>query len=452
LHWAWVYKEEEVNKLAVDIIMPKWGHTMTEGKITRWLKKEGDAIEKGEELFEVETEKITNTVEATAGGILFQILVPAGNTAPVSAVVAILSDPGETLERADAPDIAQPQSAEPEPVVEQTAAVSADAASKTFVRATPAARRLAKELGIELQLVDGSGPEGRVTESDVAAHEKEKPSVSRVTPLAAEMARQAGIDVSTLTGTGDEGKIIAEDVERMLAQKAAPELVRAIPFTGMRKSIAENMHASLVNTAQLTAFSEVDVTEMIQFRELVRMEYKNDESVKISLNDIFILATSRALKRFPIMNSTLLQEEIIVHDAVHMGIAVALSDGLIVPVLKDADKKGLLQIAEDSRELIRRARKGSISVDDVSGGTFTVTNLSMFAVDGITPILRPPETGILGFCRVKQKPAVYNGEITIRSLMTICLTFDHRVVDGAPASEFLQTVARYLEAPTLILT
>jgi pyruvate dehydrogenase E2 component (dihydrolipoamide acetyltransferase) len=265
------------------------------------------------------------------------------------------------------------------------------------------------------------------------------------------MARQAGIDVSVLTGTGDGGKIIAEDVERMLAQKAVPELVRSIPFTGMRKSIADNMHASLVNTAQLTAFTEVDVTETVQFRERVRMEYKNDETVNVSLNDIFILATSKALKRFPIMNSTLLEEEIIVHDSVHMGIAVALPDGLIVPVLKDADKKGLLQIAKDSRELIRKARKGSASIDDVSGGTFTVTNLSMFSVDGITPILRPPETGILGFCRVKQKPAVYNDEIAIRSVMTICLTFDHRVVDGAPASEFLQTVARYLEAPTLIL-
>ncbi len=447
-----MYKEEEVNKLAVDIIMPKWGHTMTEGKITQWLKKEGDSIEKGEELFEVETEKITNTVEATASGILFQIIVPAGNTAPVSAVVAILSEPGETPERADAPEVVQPQTADAESVAEQPAAVSADAASKTFVRATPAARRLAKELGIQLQLVKGSGPEGRVTESDVAAHKEEKPPVSRVTPLAAEMARQAGIDVSALTGTGDGGKIIAEDVERMLAQKAVPELVRSIPFTGMRKSIADNMHASLVNTAQLTAFTEVDVTETVQFRERVRMEYKDDETVNVSLNDIFILATSRALKRFPIMNSTLLEEEIIVHDSVHMGIAVALADGLIVPVLKDADKKGLLQIAKDSRELIRKARKGSASIDDVSGGTFTVTNLSMFSVDGITPILRPPETGILGFCRVKQKPAVYNDEIAIRSVMTICLTFDHRVVDGAPASEFLQTVARYLEAPTLILT
>ena len=152
------------------------------------------------------------------------------------------------------------------------------------------------------------------------------------------------------------------------------------------------------------------------------------------------------------MNSTLTGDEIRLNDEVHLGFAVALADGLIVPVLRNADRKGLLEIAGESQELIQRAREGRLSVDDVTGGTFTLTNLSMFEIDGITPILRPPETGILGFGRVKPKPAVYSGEIAIRSLMTVCLTFDHRVVDGTPASRFLQTLARFLEEPTLILT
>jgi pyruvate dehydrogenase E2 component (dihydrolipoamide acetyltransferase) len=446
--------------LAVNIIMPKWGHTMEEGKITKWLKQEGDTVEKGEELFEVETEKITNTVEATAGGILFQILVPVGSSALVSAVVAVMAEPGETLEPMEAVEADKPAAAEEATTAEKKAApVEAKApapvpAAGGFVRATPAARRLAKELGIDIGRVQGSGPEGRVTEKDVSQFSEGVPAGVRVSPLAEELARQAGLDLSTLmgTGTGDGGKIVVADVERVLAQQAEPQPVRSIPFTGMRKSIADNMHASLANAAQLTAFSEVDVTEMVKFRDLVRKEYQNDENIRISFNDIFILAVSRALKRFPIINSTLVGDEILLHGSVHMGIAVALPEGLIVPVLKDADQKGLLQIAQESRILVRKAREGNLSVDEVTGGTFTITNLSMFPVDGFTPILKPPESGILGLCRIHEKPAVYNGEIAIRSMMTVSLTWDHRVVDGAPASEFLQTLCRLLEEPTLIMT
>lgn len=444
--------------MAVNIIMPKWGHTMEEGKITKWLKQEGDTVQKGEELFEVETEKITNTVEAIAGGILFQILVPVGSSARVSAVVAVLAEPGETLEPVKAVAADKPAAAEAATAAEEKAApVEAQApapvpAAGGFVRATPAARRLARELGIDIGRVRGSGPEGRVTEKDVSQFSEGIPAGVRISPLAEEMARQAGLDISTLSGTGDGGKIVVADVERALARQAEPQPVRSMPFTGMRKSIADNMHASLANTAQLTAFSEVDVTEMVKFRDLVRKEYQNDENIRISFNDIFILAASRALKRFPIINSTLVGDEILIHGSVHMGIAVALPEGLIVPVLKDADQKGLLRIAEESRILIRKAREGKLSVDEVTGGTFTITNLSMFPVDGFTPILRPPESGILGLCRIHEKPAVYNGEIAIRSMMTVSLTWDHRVVDGAPASEFLQALCRFLEEPTLIMT
>ncbi len=228
--------------------------------------------------------------------------------------------------------------------------------------------------------------------------------------------------------------------------------VKSIPFSGMRKSIADNMYASLHNTAQLTMFTEVDVTDMIRFRDAVREEYKKDETVRISYNDIIILATSRALKHHPIMNSTLVGEEILLHDSVNMGVAVALPEGLIVPVLRDADKMGLVQIAAGARELARKAREGSLTVDEVTGGTFTISNVSMFEVDGLTPILKPPETGILGVGRVKEKPAVHNGEIAIRSMMFLNLTIDHQIVDGAPAADFLQTLARYLANPYLIMT
>jgi len=441
--------------VALNVTMPKWGLTMKEGRINKWFKSEGDTIQKGEPFFEVETEKITNVVEAVADGILFQIVVSAGMTVPVGTIVAVIAEPGEKPERieglqaGEVVEDATPSAGGSEPTVPEKPP------AKKFVPASPSARRVAKELGVDLAQVNGTGPKGRITEADVMRYHEQGPPAPKVTPLAAEMIRQTGLDAAAIQGTGEGGKITRQDVERELElqKQAATALpVKSIPFSGMRKSIAENMHASLHNTAQLTTFTEVDVTEMIRFRDTLREEYKKDETLRISYNDIIILATSRALKHYPIMNSTLIGEEILLHDSVNMGIAVALPEGLIVPVLRDADKMGLLQIAGGARELARKARKGTLAVDEVTGGTFTISNISMYQVDGVTPILKPPETGILGVGRVKEKPAVHNGEIAIRSMMYLNLTFDHQVVDGAPAAEFLQTLARYLENPYLIMT
>lgn len=441
--------------MAVNATMPKWGLTMKAGKVTKWHKSEGDTIQKGEPFFEVETEKITNVVEALAGGVVFQIVVPAGTTVPVGTIVAVIAEPGEQPERIEGIQTGEVIEEEAPAPGRPAPAPAGKPAEKKFVPATPAARRLAKELGVDLAFVEGSGPKGRITEADVKRFHEEGPPAAKATPLAAEMIRQVGLDIAAIEGTGEGGKITKDDVQRSLDLKERGEVstpVKSIPFSGMRRSIAENMHASLHNTAQLTMFTEVDVTEMIRFRDMVREEYKKDDTVRISDNDIIILATSRALKHHPIMNSTLIGEEILLHDSVHMGIAVALPEGLIVPVLRDADKKGLLEIASGARELARKAREGTLTVDEVTGGTFTISNVSMFEVDGLTPILKSPETGILGIGRIKAKPAVYNGEIVSRSMMFLNLTFDHQVVDGAPASEFLQTVARYLEDPYLIMT
>jgi len=441
--------------VAVNVSMPKWGLTMKAGKISKWFKSEGDTIEKGEPFFEVETEKITNVVEAPAGGIVFQIVVAAGTKVPVATIVAVIAEPGEQparidgLQAGEVVEAAEPASGRPAPTPAEPPA------QKKFVPATPAARRLARELGVELASVAGSGPNGRITEADVKRFHEERPPAPKITPVAAEMIRQAGLDIASIEGTGEGTRITKKDVQRFLDLKKHEDVTPAVntmAFNGIRRSIAENMHASLHNTAQLTMFTEVDVTEMIRFRDMLREEYKQDDTVRISDNDAIILATSRALKQHPIMNSTLIGEEILLHDSVHIGIAVALSEGLIVPVLRDADQKNLFEIAGEARELARKARKGTLTVDEVTGGTFTISNVSMFQVDGLTPILKSPETGILGVGRVKAKPAVYNGEIAIRSMMFLNLTFDHQIVDGAPAAEFLQTVARYLENPYLIMT
>ena len=326
----------------------------------------------------------------------------------------------------------------------QSAKAETGLVEKKRILATPSARRVAKELDVDLALVPGTGPDGKIKEADVLKFHEEGPPAPKITPLAAEIAKQEGLDISKIIGTGENGKITRQDVERALATgKVVPEEepspVKVIPFEGMRKIIADNMHASLQNAAQLTAFTEVDVTEMVRFRDLIRAEYKKDDSVKISYNDIIVMATARALMRHRIMNSTLVGEEILVHDTVHLGIAVALSEGLIVPKLRNAEKKNLLQIAWEVRQLAQKAREGALCVEEVTDGTFTISNVSMLGMDGFTPVLNPPETGILGVGRVIEKPAVFNGEITIRHMMTLSLTFDHRVVDGAPAMTFLRT-------------
>jgi len=443
--------------VSVELKMPRWGMAMKEGTLSKWHKSEGDHVAEGELLFEVETEKITNTVESIASGVLFQIVVHEGETVSVGTVVGIIAAEGETPERIKGIKISPiddaETAAEREAVTGQAGAVT----QKRYVSASPIAKRLAKEFGIDLTQVKGTGHDGRVTESDVEEYHNRIVRKTKITPVAKEMATQAGIDISAITGTGTRGKITKEDVMRIIEQgveaasrEGEAEMVKSIPYKGIRKTIGDNMYASLQHTAQLTAFTETDVTEMVRLRDLLREEYKDDEAFRISYNDIIMLATARALKRHPIMNSTLVGEEILIHDTVNLGIAVALPDGLIVPKIRNADKKSLLKIAVEARELARKARQGNLSIDEVTDGTFTISNVSMLGMDGFTPVLNPPETGILGVGRVIEKPSVYRGEIAIRSMMVLSLTFDHRVVDGEPAMRFLQTLARYLEQPLLI--
>jgi pyruvate dehydrogenase E2 component (dihydrolipoamide acetyltransferase) len=442
--------------MSVKVTMPKLGMTMKVGKLSKWYKNEGDSVEKGEDLFVVETEKITNKIESPGSGLLFQVVVPAGETVPVGTILAVIAEAGEQPERIEGIQAGEVVEMQAEAGSPQAAEAKAEPQEKKRIVSTPSARRLSKELGVDLSLVTGSGPKGKIKEADVLKFHEEGPPVPKITPLAAEMARQEGLDISTITGTGENGKITKEDVEKALAaSKAAPEVqlsgARVIPFEGMRRIIADNMHASLQNAAQLTTFTEVDVTEMVRFRDMMRAEFARDDSVKISYNDIIVMATACALMRHPIMNSTLVGDEILLHDTVNMGIAVALPEGLIVPKLRNAEKKTLREVATEVRELAKKAREGALSMEEVTDGTFTISNVSMLGMDGFTPVLNPPETGILGVGRVIEKPAVFNGEIAIRQMMTLSLTFDHRVVDGAPAMTFLRDLARYLAQPMLIL-
>ena len=387
---------------------------------------------------------------------MFQIVVPVGESVPVGTILAVIAEKGEQPERIEGIQAGEVNEVQAKAASPQAEEAESEPQEKKRILSTPSARRLANELSVELSLVKGSGPKGKIKEADVRKFHEEGPPAPKITPLAAEMARKEGLDIATITGTGENGKITKEDIERALETpktltEAQPSESKVIPFEGMRRAIADNMHASLQNAAQLTTFTEVDVTEMVRFRDLMRAEFARDDSVKISYNDIIVMATARALMRHPIMNSTLIEEEILLHNTVNMGIAVALPEGLIVPKLRNAEKKTLIEIAKEVRVLAKKAREGALAVEEVTDGTFTISNVSMLGMDGFTPVLNPPETGILGVGRVIEKPAVFNGEIAIRQMMTLSLTFDHRVVDGAPAMTFLKDLAHYLAQPLLLL-
>ncbi|WP_027183186.1 dihydrolipoamide acetyltransferase family protein [Desulfovibrio inopinatus] len=444
--------------MAQQVIMPKWGLTMKEGKVARWLKAEGDPVKAGEALFEVETDKITNSVEAPADGVLFQIIVPEGEVAKVQAVLGVIAEAGETLEKVAggaAPEASAAASAD----APAASAAPAAASSGEFVKAMPAARKLAKELGVDLSTVTGTGRDGAITSKDVQDSADSAFAGINASPKAIEFARKKGVDLSLIEGTGEGGRITKADILRAMnpatdtpaAAAPAAEKDTIVPMEGVRKLIADNMQASLNSAAQLSVFVELDVTEMVRLRSTLLARNKRNADYRLSYNDIISYATCRALKRHPIVNSTLQDDGIHLHKHVNLGIAVALPNGLIVPNVKKADTFTLEELKTEIRDVAGRARSGGLSMDELGGGTFTISNVSMLGVDGFTPILNPPQTGILGVGRIVEKPAVKDGEICIRSMMTLSLTFNHMTTDGAPAMSFLRELGDMLENPGLMI-
>ena len=412
--------------MAYEMQMPKWGLTMKTGKIARWLVSEGGAVETGQPLLEVETDKITNVVESPASGVLLQIVSPQGEVVPVMQVIGVIGAAGEAV-AAQPSASAAASSAAPAKTEKAPASGAAAKASGEPVRAMPAARRLATELGVDLASVQGSGRDGAVTEKDVrAAHE------------AAQKAPAAGGSAPAASGScaGSSGPCCEDEI---------------VPMDGLRKLIADKMMASLQGAAQLTVFVEADVTEMVALRDSMLARNKKNPDYRLSYNDIIAFAVCRALLRHPVMNSTLREDGIHMHKHVNLGMAVSLDTGLIVPNVKNADTFNLEQLKEKVRDAASRARKGGLSMDEISGGTFTISNVSMLGVDGFTPILNPPETGILGVGRVVEKPGVFEGEVCARKMMTLSLTFNHMVTDGGPAMSFLRTLADMLEKPVRML-
>lgn len=407
--------------MAFEVTMPKFGLTMHEGTVQRFFKALGEDVRQGEPLYEVETEKVLYEVEAPASGILAIALVEDGATVDCGAMVAIIAEPGEDLGQLKAHygDGAAPSAAQPKPassaLPSQPATREASPASKPAGRrpVSPVARKLAAEAGIDIDKVQGTGPGGRVTREDVERAVREG--------IAAD-APSAGASAASSAATP------------AAAQPSVAAERRTIPFRGMRKTIAERMHQSLSDCAQLTITTEADVTVAAELRERLSRDFN------FTYTDMLVQAVARALLRHPQMNARLEGAEIVLAGEVNVGMAVALEQGLIVPVIRNAAHLSLRDIAASTRELGEKARAGGLKLEDVSGGTFTITNLGTYGVDAFTPILNLGETGILGVGRIVEKPAVHRGEITRRSMMTLSLTFDHRIIDGAPAAAFLRTV------------
>ncbi len=401
--------------MAVEVVMPKLGLNMSEGRLVEWLKKEGDPVQRGEALFVVETDKVTTESTAQIDGVLGKILVEAGATVPVRAVVATILAEGE----------------------------AADSSGRT-------AERPLGTLGWSAPESPAAHPAQEAPDPGIPAEPiQETPRTGKIlaSPLAKRLAAENGIDLGAVKGTGPDGRIGQEDIERFLAdRKAAPAVrpVQSLPIEGVRAVIAERMALSLQTTAQLTLHSEVDATGLVSYRERMKADAQRDAAPVPGYNAILISLVARALKEHPRLNARQVGKTLQLLPEIHVGLAVDTEAGLVVVVVRDADQKSIAEIHQDLDRLTERALARRSQPDDVSGSTFTITNLGNFGVDSFTPILNPPEVGILGVGRITDKLVIANGKVAQRPMVTLSLTFDHRLVDGAPAARFLQVVAGYM--------
>ncbi len=396
--------------MATNVLLPQWGMEMAEGTIVKWLKQEGDTVQEGELLVAVETAKLETEMESIASGILAHILVPEGATVPIRTVLAVIADPGE--------DVPRPETA---PFSSSLGAAVAAPPPQPSATPAPAPR-------------SGSAGEGRLN--------------VQVVPAARRLAQQNGIDLADVQGTGPNGRILIADVELAIEAQAQPAS-QAVPLQGMRRTIATRMMQSLQTMAQVTLTTEADVTDAMTLREGLN---RQTDGSNLSPLHLAVKAAAKALKEHPRLNAVQEADGYRLMDQVNIGVAVSLTEGLLTAVIRDADAKSLDQIAVESRELARRTREGLATPDEVSGGTFTITNLGAYNVDGFTPIINPPQVAILGLGRVAEKPVVRNGQLAVGRTMFLSLTFDHRIVDGAPAADFLKAIKGALEDPWWMVT
>jgi pyruvate dehydrogenase E2 component (dihydrolipoamide acetyltransferase) len=437
--------------MPVDVIMPKVDMDQENGTVRAWLKANGDAVQAGETILEIETDKVAIEVEAPATGILDGILVHEGETVPIATTIAYILAPGESLPAAAAPKREGPGHKAPrlpDPPV-ATAAVAS----------TPVARKVAEEAGVDITAVSGSGPRGRVTRKDVEqalAHTPGAGPRPYATPAARRVAAAAGLDLAELAGSGPDGRIQETDVLRASTAAAATttEIVEytAMPLQGIRRTIAERLTTAAQTIPHIHFTQPIDMTRFEQTRAELNAHAEANGGPRVSATALLVKLVAASLAQHPQLNSHLVDDEIRLFKSAHIGMAVALDEGLIVPVIHDAGQKGVGILATEVRDLAARAKAGKLTPADVRGGTFTISNLGPYGIEQFTAIINPPQTAILAVGATK--PEVVpdaKGNVSVKPIMRVTLAADHRVIDGAVAAAFLAGLKTIMESPTLML-
>jgi pyruvate dehydrogenase E2 component (dihydrolipoamide acetyltransferase) len=441
--------------VASEVVMPRLGWTMEVGRVVEWLKGDGEAVEAGEFLFSVESDKAITEVEALDSGILrIPPDSPIGIEVPVGATLAYIAVPGEEVVF-PAASAAPAVKVAPAPVSDG-APVTSNGAGGNGYRAEPAisprARRAAERLGVDWTVLAGSGSTGRIRERDVIAAAAMRPAgmQPRATPAVRRLAEEAGVELGQLAASGPAGRVTRSDVLAATVSAPAPEPGIATPFSPIRRVIVQRMTESARTVAPVTLTTEADATELARVRERLKIELAGSGDAVPSITDLLVRLSALALREHPTLNASLAGDGIVQHAAIHVGVAVDTERGLLVPVVRDADRKSVVQIAAETAPLIAQTRAGTAPADVLRGSTFTVSNLGMFEIDAFTPIVNLPEAAILGLGRVVARPVVIDEAsetIAVRKMMALSLTFDHRIVDGAPAARFLQRIKQMIEQP-----
>jgi len=447
--------------MAEYVIMPKLGLNMDKGTVVKWLVREGDIVKEQDEILEIETDKTVMPVEAQTSGVLRKILVAEGEEVPVTLPIAVIGDKDEDIskmieeayQKLGKSKIIEKNGSKIDkevfPVTEEKSGMKLKKQKEESKKISPGARRKAKELGVEVQLVEGSGPGGVVIEKDVVSYCQNHKEI-KVSPVAQKISERDGINLESIKGTGAGGRIMEKNVQEVLAKTAEIDKVEEkIPYTGMRKIIGDRLSQSKFTAPHLYFTVSIDMTNVIALLK----RYNRDREKRISINDFLIFAVAKVLSEQPAINCSLIDEEIVYHKVVNIGVAVALEEGLIVPVLKAANQKGVTQLSQEVRELIKLARERKLMPEDYQGGTFTISNLGMYGIENFTAIINPPEAAILSVGEIKKMPVVTeeSEKIEIRSMMKATVSVDHRLIDGATAATFLKQVKDYLEFPESLI-
>ena len=464
--------------MAEVIKMPKLGLSMQKGTIVKWLFKEGERVEKGEPLLEIETEKIVNEVESPISGILLKIYVHEGETVPILTPLGVIGRIGEKIDISKEKDEAEKKEKSEDKNISDAKEDNKSSKSEIIlsgeIKASPAAIKYAKKANIEISKIKGTGPGARILKKDVKRYlrennmpilEEENYGNEKISPCADHLSKKMGIDIDKVEGSAPGGRIIKRDIEKYIKlnnfkkenlpeqdeDKLGKDIGKRIPYAGMRKIIGDRLSQSKFTAPHIYFTTSIDMSKIQKLTD----SFKKTSTSNISINDFVVFAVAKTLSEQTKINCSLIGEEIIYHKDINIGVAVALEEGLMVPVVRSADKKSLFALSKEIKNLVKLSREGKLMPDDYKGGTFTVSNLGMYGIEQFTSIINPPEAAILAVGAVKKIPIVIEegskDKLEIRPIAKFTLSVDHRLIDGVIAVKFLNQLKYYLEFPEAIV-